>query len=193
MTAPTHIVIGMAASIALSRFNALEITPVYLLCILLGSLAPDIDADGSTITRPGKIFKNFLPRGVANFIDQIVTVISKIIFSIFGHRGPMHWPVIGVALYFYGLISDNYYVMWFGWGYLWHIIADAFTVRGVPLLGPFSSRFISLGNIRTGRKSELLVVLPVFFLLILFGWQHLPDNLRYWLIFYKTEILRLFH
>jgi len=62
---------------------------------LIGSLAPDLDADGGAIARPGKILRNFLPRGIANMIDNIFELLTKIINRVFGHRGPLHWPIIG--------------------------------------------------------------------------------------------------
>lgn len=188
MTAPTHVVIGMAATIALARINGLALSPVLILCAVVGSLAPDIDADGGSISRPGKIFRRFLPRGAADLLDEFTQVISKAINMVFGHRGPMHWPLIGILIYLTGLLRQNDYLLWFGWGYLWHILADAITVKGVPVLGPFRSEFYSFGSFRTGRSSELLVLIPAFLFVLVCGWPLLPENLRYWLLFYAEKL-----
>ncbi|MBN2388155.1 MAG: metal-dependent hydrolase [Anaerolineales bacterium] len=59
------------------------------------------------------------------------------------HRGPLHSLVFtaGVTLVAclacWGVGLYWWWGLWFGWGWLWHILADGLTEAGVPLLWPF--------------------------------------------------------
>lgn len=181
MTSPTHVVIGITASLCLAKANDLPFRALDLIFVMIGSLLPDLDADGGAIARPGRILRNFLPKGVANFIDGIVTTLAKIINSILGHRGPLHWPIIGVVMYILGLAYGKTWLMWIGWGYLWHILADFCTTQGVPLLGPFRTRFISWSRMRTGSPYEAIIFSVALLSMCFLGWSYLPEQTRFWL------------
>ncbi|MCO6430680.1 MAG: metal-dependent hydrolase [Deltaproteobacteria bacterium] len=181
MTAPTHVAIGMAASIVLARVNGLPFSALDLLIVVIGSLAPDIDSDDGSIVRPGKILRRFLTKGIADFVDGISKTIASLIKFIFGHRGFFHWPLFGAALYMGGLILELNWLMWFGWAYLWHILADFCTVSGVPFYGPFVTRKVAWSSLRTGSLSERLLALPIWLSVFILGWPLLPEQTRYWL------------
>ncbi len=76
------------------------------------------------------------------------------------HRGPTHYVIMwilgvvaGLTLYdFHGIITAFFY------GGLTHVIADSFTVTGVPF-SPLSDRRFHLfgGRLRTGNPGEYLV------------------------------------
>ena len=95
--------------------------------------------------RRKSIFENLLllPRAL---VALVVDLVAKII----PHRGPTHWlvtwlglsalAVTGAALLHWPLLLAYA----FGAGYLSHLLADALTVSGVPLLWPFSDRKIHL-------------------------------------------------
>jgi membrane-bound metal-dependent hydrolase YbcI (DUF457 family) len=161
----------------LARLFAIPLDSLSLLAVFLGSLAPDIDGDGA-ITRPGRLFGSFVPRIVGKLIDAVAEFLTELAEKIFGHRGFFHWPVLGVGLAMYGFYTGKLFLFWFGWGYTWHIIADALTVQGVPLLAPLSRKDISFGLCRTGSFVEAIFALGVFSLLAWSGFGLLPPGVR---------------
>ena len=84
MTAPTHILTGLASVVVVGRVSGLTPDAVSLLAFIVGSLAPDIDGQG-VITRPGTILRGLFGREVANVIDAIFQIISATIRTMFGH------------------------------------------------------------------------------------------------------------
>jgi len=91
---------------------------------LVGSFLPDLDHPGSSISR----LTLFKP-------------VSYVAWKSFGHRGALHSIVAAslvyvVAVYF---LHDSAWARALAWGYLAHILADALTVQGVPLLWPFTN------------------------------------------------------
>ena len=143
--------------------------------MLLGSLLPDIDVDGAVISRPGGIFRRFMPWGVARVLDGFGMIISKTVNLLFGHRGFIHAPIIGLALIGYGAIAAPF-CFWLGWGYFWHIAGDALTYGGVPLLSPVSAKKYSFRLCRTGSIRELLLAITLLFYMVTYGFQLLPED-----------------
>jgi inner membrane protein len=120
-------------------------------------LAPDADSAGSQAARAGG-----LPTRAA----------ARLLQLLLGHRGPLHslaavalawWVglVLGLALEVDGLAG----VAAFGWSA--HLLLDALTPRGVPLLWPLPLRFHLPPGVVTGSLAEQLVLLVV---LLLCGW-----------------------
>jgi inner membrane protein len=178
MTGPTHILFGISTGIVLCRTSLFVLDPVSFVCLFLGSLGPDIDADSGSITKPGRLFRGFLPRGVANVLDQFGTLMSAIARSISGHRGFFHTPLLAL-----GILSASWYLSlprleWFGIGYLSHIIADACTKKGVPLLWPVRQREYSFLPIKTGSATEAWLAMSLVFFVIIVGWGLLPETTR---------------
>ena len=154
MKAPAHVAIGTLVSVALARFYpALEFGALHYLVMVVGSLSPDIDGGGS-ITRPGKILQRFLPYTVAAVLDGLFQTLSRTIGFFSGHRGACHWPAVGFLIIACAIYTENFFLFWFGFGYLSHILADACTIGGVPLLGPFSRERFSWVPLRTGSPAE---------------------------------------
>ena len=86
MTAPTHILTGLASVVVVGRVSGVTPDAVGLLALIVGTLAPDIDGNGA-ITRPGTILRELIGRGLATLIDAVFEFIAAIIGTIFGHRG----------------------------------------------------------------------------------------------------------
>jgi len=177
MTSPTHILIGLSTTIAFSRLHGIAPSVSELLMMLLGSLLPDIDVDGAVISRPGGIFRRFMPWGVARVLDGFGMIISKTVNLLFGHRGFIHAPIIGLSLIVYGAIASPF-CFWLGWGYFWHIACDALTYGGVPLLSPVSSRKYSLKLCRTNSLKELFLAVALLLYVVVFGFQLLPEQTK---------------
>lgn len=177
MTSPTHLVIGLASSVALTRISGFDLTPEALLAILLGSIAPDIDGDG-VVSRPGRLFRRFLSRPIARMLDAFGQALSALFRTTLGHRGFFHWPLLPVIMFIGSYYFQSPLLFWFGWAYLFHILADACTPAGVPLLAPFTKREINFFSIPTGSPGELIVFGITLFCVIIFGWDLLPDGLQ---------------
>ncbi len=175
MTGPTHALVGLAATIVFARATGIMPGSVGTLIVIIGSLAPDIDGDGS-ITRPGKLFGRFLHRRTALILDQLGQVVRGIAQLISRHRGFFHWPALAVIMMSAGFIWNKIYLFWFGWGYFWHIIADACTVSGVPLLAPFDFSDYRFSKLRTGSFIEGLVFLGLLFFIVVLGRDILPPH-----------------
>jgi inner membrane protein len=178
MTGPTHILFGISTGIVLCKTGLFELDPVSFVCLFLGALGPDIDADGGSITKPGRLFRAFLPRGVANGLDQLGTLMGAMVRTISGHRGFFHTPVLAL-----GILVTSWYLNWprlewFGIGYFSHILADACTVRGVPLLWPVREKEYSFLPIKTGSATEAWLATCMVFFIIGIGWNLLPETTR---------------
>ena len=89
MTAPTHILTGLASVVVAGRIGGLTPDAVSLLAFIVGTLAPDIDGNGS-ITRPGTILRGLLGRELGGVLDAAFELISAVIRTLFGHRGFIH-------------------------------------------------------------------------------------------------------
>lgn len=178
MTGPTHILFGVTTGIVLCRATGLEIDPLGFLCLFLGSLGPDIDADSGSITKPGRIFQGFLPRGIAKLLDELGAVVSAMARTISGHRGFFHTPILALVMIVVAWWLNMPRLEWFGIGYLSHILADACTVRGVPLLWPLRNKEYSVAPVRTGSVVEAFVALGLGMFVIFCGWELLPERTR---------------
>jgi inner membrane protein len=119
-----------------------------LFLVAVGSLCPDIDRAGSTIAR------------VAGLPSR---AMAWIVEHSFGHRGPLH-SALAVALV---LVLGQAFVplsgirglggpLAFGWAS--HIILDALTARGVPVLWPLRARLRLPPGFATGSSVEQLVL-----------------------------------
>lgn len=125
--------------------------------LLVASLLPDVDSDESSIRQATGTARH---RGVGG---RLVSFVIKLLG---GHRGAFTHSLLAwafatfwVGVYFHG----NMLMVAFGIGYLSHLLADALTVQGVPLLWPIIGRRISFLPhaiaIRTGGVVEQVVVI----------------------------------
>ncbi len=177
MLAPSHVVCGLGVVVAIGHTTGIVPTAPELLIFIVGSLAPDIDGDG-TITRPGHLFHPFIGRTLGKFVDGVTRVVGAIAKAIAGHRGLFHWLILPVVTFLLATQFDLPKLQWFAFGYLVHILCDALTVRGVPLLAPASYRNCSLGIMRTGSGAEFLFTVLVFVATTVFGFYLLPESAR---------------
>ena len=164
--------------VVLGRTTGITPDSVGLLALIVGTLAPDIDGNGS-ITRPGTILRQLLGRGIGHILDAIFGALASAVGLIFGHRGFIHSPAVAIALMFAAVFTASESLFWFGAGYLTHIAGDAMTPAGVPLLSPLSNRRFSLVLMKTGSAPEGAVAVALLLFVCIFGWALLPDPVRH--------------
>jgi len=127
----------MAASITLLTF--IPATPSTIIGLMLGSLLPDIDADGSTITR----------------------ILPKIPIE---HRTITHSFLALVAMTVVAAIFSRYFALGMFFGYLSHLLLDSLNPTGVPFFYPFNRLKKSFARIRTGGWIDNLIFLVFLFI-----------------------------
>lgn len=168
MTQKTHQLIGITAASA-AYFYLTPEAPVTLPVILtvvfassLGSLAPDID-------QPTSNFWDHVPLG--SFFGHLTSR------ALGGHRNLSH-SILGTGLFFAiiywlcALVPNTWLIdvvliqKCFLISFIFHLIADAVTVRGIPLFWPFGhdmgfppEPFDGI-RIITGKWFENLVIFP---------------------------------
>lgn len=176
MTGPSHIALGVS-SVWLLRLVPGVVGPLSATdgsspgllvgAAALGALLPDLDAAHSTIKylRLGTHFQPFrLP--------------ARVLSRQFTHRGPLHSLAgLGLLWLWMGLPT----LLWIGWqpslalalGLVSHLVGDASTKSGVPLLFPRPGRWHLLPagwRLTTGSAAEQMVfaglLLPILLLLI---------------------------
>jgi membrane-bound metal-dependent hydrolase YbcI (DUF457 family) len=127
-------------------------------------LAPDIDKAGSTASRSLGIPTRVLSWGIERS---------------FGHRGGFHSALAAVLSYLLGdLVGGLLGVSGLGalvaFGWAMHLITDAWTVHGVPLLWPLSPARLRLPPwLSTGSAMEAVVL--VISLMFLFAYAIWPS------------------
>jgi membrane-bound metal-dependent hydrolase YbcI (DUF457 family) len=158
MQGKNHVALALAvplgAAMATGRPDLLPATVPAWGGLVLGSLAPDMDGEGSIA-----YWGNFLPRGITPrplvaLLNGLGRTVSSVIRSIFGHRKALHWPLWGVGLAVAGVVFGFDWLVWLGVGYVLHILGDSLTKSGVPLLGPVLTTDISFTPMVTGKFFE---------------------------------------
>ena len=175
--APTHIVTGLATVVIIGRVTGVTPDGVGLFAFIVGSLAPDIDGTG-VITRPGTILRQLIGRGPANLLDAVFEFISAVVNLLFGHRGFIHSPLLAFSIFGLGGYLSKPWLEWFGIGYATHLLGDALTAGGIPIWSPFSSRRVSLSDMRTGSRQEYAIAVVILLLSCVFGWRLLPEDVK---------------
>lgn len=162
MKGVSHAIVGVLSAAACHMLirplspNLVGLVPVAGVA-LVASLLPDIDSDESSIRQA---------TGTARHSGAGGRLMSFMIRLLGGHRGALTHSLLAwafatfwVGVYFHG----NMLMVAFGIGYLSHLLADALTVQGVPLLWPIIGRRISFLPsaiaIRTGGVVEQVVVI----------------------------------
>lgn len=110
---------------------------------IIGGLFPDIDKEGSAVSHraPGA---------------------SRIIETLFGHRGFFHTPLIVIAMIVLYLLAEptNIYARYctygFILGYISHLFLDFLTPMGIMLFYPFSNRYYHIIGLK-GKYKDFLV------------------------------------
>lgn len=153
MTWPTHLSGGIASVWFLTPLVGPTDVILLLLGAMVGSLLPDLDATQSRLsnTRIGGV--------------QPLRYPAKLLHATLGHRGALH-SFVGLALLCGGLalpllaLNLGYLALGIALGFLSHLLLDACTKSGVPLLWPSPARLHLLPvwfRITTGSPAEDIV------------------------------------
>lgn len=163
MKGKTHIAIGVTVGLILSAGQPVENQLTLVLSAALGSLVPDLDHPKSKLNQKLLLFKNklysslfylSLTAGFAclsfftgNFVFKLLAIISFLIGTS-THRGFTH-SIIGFLLFslMAKLVTEEYqlYDIYSGFttGYLLHLVADFFTLKGIKLFFPLDENISS--------------------------------------------------
>lgn len=155
MTGNTHIVGGIAASLAYAQFTNYD--PIIMLGAgVIGALLPDICHSGSKIGRK-------LP------------LLSKLLNKLFGHRTFTHSLLflVIVAVLLNASIPSEAVKAGFLIGMVSHYILDMATKKGIKLLFPVSMTVRFPVTMRTGSKMERIVFSILALLSFYFGYEAL--------------------
>lgn len=152
MTGNTHIIGGLAASLAFAQVTDYE--PILIVGAgVVGALIPDICHGGSKI---GRKFK----------------VLSKVINTLFGHRSFTHSLLflVLIAILLTSFIDNESIVTGILVGMASHYILDMATKNGIKLLYPLKITVRFPITTRTGGTVEYLVFAVLSLLTVYFGY-----------------------
>lgn len=190
MTGTSHALIGAMSGLTAVWYvdGGLVRWPWVAAAVLVGivaALTPDLDGTDSTARTAVGLGKEQIKRewrkskSISLVIRWVVAIPFNLFAKVIPHRGPTHWLVTAVLLCVGVMYAANLFnlpaVIWvaFGAGYLSHLLADACTVAGVPLLGPLSGRSIRFIPrplaLRTGGVMESVFVSALLGLYIAAG------------------------
>ena len=179
MTGKSHAMIGAMSGLTAVWYvdGGLVRWPWVAAAVVLGivaSLAPDLDGTDSTARTSVGLGKEQIKRewrrtkSLSLIVRWVVAIPFNLFAKVIPHRGPTHWlvtaaVVVGGVAYLAQLFGLPPVVpVAFGAGYLSHLLADAVTVAGVPLLGPLSGRSVRFLPkpiaLRTGGAAEYVFV-----------------------------------
>jgi len=179
VTGTSHAMIGAMSGLTAVWFvdGGLVRWPWVVAAVLVGvvaALTPDLDGTDSTARTAVGLGKEQIKRewrknkSISLIIRWIIAIPFNLFAKIVPHRGPTHWlvtaaVVVGGVAYLSQLLNLPPVVpVAFGAGYLSHLLADAVTVAGVPLLGPLSGRSVRFLPkpiaLRTGGVAEHVFV-----------------------------------
>lgn len=153
MTGKTHIIGGIASSLAFAYFSNFD--PVITVGAgIIGALIPDICHGGSKM-------------------GKALPILSKIINLIFGHRSFTHSLLFLVLASFlmdrflpYDAVKNGLMI-----GMISHLILDMATKSGIQLFFPISFKVKFPITIRTGSMPENLVFSILSLVSFYFGFQ----------------------
>jgi inner membrane protein len=143
----THLLFASTIYLILAQTLPLTFSIQALLLVLVGSVIPDIDHTRSKV-------------------GKRLWLLSYSLQFLFRHRGIVH-SLVGLLLFtglLYGLLELTpqpalQYSLWFGAGYLIHLLSDGLTKSGIHLIpGILSIK----GNIQTGGFIEKVFMLVLF-------------------------------
>jgi len=165
----THEAVGAAATLAVcAAVHSGGLVAAAAVCAsLLGSRLPDADESGARIHRRTRLERRSL---VARLAGRVLRLPMTIFASLAQHRGATHWLLSGAVVTI--VLAGAARALWpplalpvaigTGCGYCAHLLADACTPHGAPLLGPISACRVHLLPPRmrlvTGGAGDLLVL-----------------------------------
>jgi len=136
----THLVAGLLVGLLLNQW--LSFGWLFVLLFVLASVLPDVDSSASKVGRK-------------------FGLVSEVIEFFFGHRGFFHSVFVGLGL---GLVLWGYGYKSYGlavfFGYLLHLVLDAFTRHGIRFFWPFAWKV--RGVVKTGGMVEWVLFLGMF-------------------------------
>lgn len=163
MTGKTHMAIGVTVGLILSAGQPVENQIVLVVSAALGSLVPDLDHPKARLNQKLLIFKNkfysslfylaltagfiFLSYFSGNFVFKLLAIITFLIGTS-THRGFTH-SIIGFLLFSWMVkfVAIEYQLnsiyLGFTTGYLLHLVADFFTLKGIKLFFPLDENISS--------------------------------------------------
>lgn len=177
MTGPTHAITGIAAAVLVGRVTGVTPDGPALLALLCGVLAPDIDGTG-VITKPGTILRRFLGRTLGDFLDTVFSLAVSLVHLFFRHRGFMHSPMLAAVILGLALGFEIVWLEWFGIGYAVHLLGDAATRGGIPVLAPFLNESYSVCSMKTGSRGEAIFAVILLLVTCASGWGLLPNEVQ---------------
>lgn len=152
MLAKSHVLSAVAVSLPLTIWIPQEELIFYLIAVVIGSLFPDLDEEGS-------------------FLSRRVYIVSYLISMFSEHRG---WTHTMMAIVLYSLagtvaIFYNFITVWmligFIIGVLMHLMGDMCTKSGLKIAYPLSNkRFHILPKsmlLYTGKNVEVYFIIPM--------------------------------
>jgi len=124
---------------------ALAVLAIPLLAALAALLTTH-DAFGTWTQFTGLVFGvSFLRWALIALAGSLgLMLLSWLLYKSLHHRGPLHSIVFAIGVTAVACWAFWYYWLpwtWglaFGWGWLWHILADGLTKEGVPFFWPFN-------------------------------------------------------
>lgn len=159
MTGKTHIIGGLAASLAFAQVTNYE--PVLLVGAgVIGAMIPDICHGGSKV---GRAFP----------------VVSKVINVLFGHRSFTHSLLFLVlmAILMNSFVTIESVTAGILVGMASHLVLDMATRNGIKLLYPLKIRVRFPLTTRTGGAVESMVLAALSLLSVYFGYEAFGDYL----------------
>lgn len=155
MQAVSHMLVGTTLYVGYVVTTGRPLSILELAVATASSLLPDIDHPKSAFGR-------------------VVPFLSIPLSAIFGHRGITHSLLAVAAMAVAGAMYFNTpgFAMAVIIGYLSHLLADAFSNSGVPLLWP-SKRKFAIPIIKTGGIVEYLLMAALAFYLVSFMVGHI--------------------
>ncbi|MGB5944544.1 metal-dependent hydrolase [Paenisporosarcina sp.] len=153
MTGKTHIIGGLASSLAFAQVTSYD--PVLLVGAgVIGAILPDICHGGSKV---GRAFP----------------VVSKVINVLFGHRSFTHSLLFLVIMAFLmnSFVTNESVTAGVLVGMASHLILDMATRNGIKLLFPLKIRVRFPLTTRTGGTVEYMVLAALSLLSVYFGYE----------------------
>lgn len=162
----THETLGATAALAVCAVAGVDAltTCAAVAASLLGSRLPDADQAGSKIHRRTRLERRSVALGVVGFVLRLPL---RLFAAIVDHRGATHWLSSAVAITAAcGALAAAInaalilpVAVGIAGGYVMHLLADACTPHGAPLLGPVRRQRVHLlparWRIPTGSHREL--------------------------------------
>lgn len=166
----THEAVGAAVTLAVcAAVDSGPLAAAAAVCASqLGSRLPDADRPGTRICRRTRLERRSL---IASLAGGALRLPMTAFAGLAQHRGATHWLLSAAAATI--ILTGAAGALWpalvlpvaigVGCGYCAHLLADACTPHGAPLLGPFSTRRVHLlplfCRVPTGSAGDLLVLI----------------------------------